>query len=148
MGGTTTSSPPESSRSWSRTERSWSGPRSSATATARCWGPVADALEAGHGVILEIDVQGAARVRERMPDAVLIFLAPPSFEDLVERLRRRHTENEAEMARRLEAARLEMEQAAWFDRVVVNDEVDRAAAELAAIINGTPDPRGGGAHAV
>jgi guanylate kinase len=52
------------------------------------------------------------------------------------------------MARRLEAARLEMEQAAWFDRVVVNDQVDRAAAELAAIINGTPDPRGGDAHAV
>jgi guanylate kinase len=111
-------------------------------------GPVADALEQGRNVILEIDVQGAARVRDRMPDAVLIFLAPPSFEALYERIRRRHTENEAEMARRMAAASREMEQASWFDHVVINDEVDRAAAEVAAIIDGTPDPRGGQSHAV
>jgi guanylate kinase len=111
-------------------------------------GPALDALGEGRDVILEIDVQGAARVRERMPDAVLIFLAPPSFEDLVERIRRRHTEGEAEMARRLDAARWETEQASWFDFVVINDEVDRAAAEVAAIIEGTPDPRRESSRAV
>jgi guanylate kinase len=103
-------------------------------------GRVADELELGHDVILEIDVQGAARVRDRMPDAVLIFLAPPSLQALVERIRGRHTEDEFEMARRLEAARWEMEQSDWFDHVVVNDEVDRAAAQVAAIIDGNPEP--------
>jgi guanylate kinase len=111
-------------------------------------GPVAEALEQGRDVILEIDVQGAARVREHMPDAALIFLAPPSFEALYERIRGRHTESEAEMARRLDAARWEMDQASWFDHVVINDEVDRAAAEVAAIIDGNPDPGGGHSHAV
>jgi guanylate kinase len=103
-------------------------------------GPVADALDRGLDVILEIDVQGAARVRERMPDAILIFLEPPSFEALYERIRRRHTENEAQMARRLAAASREMDQASLFDYRVINDEVDRAAAEVAAIIESNPDP--------
>jgi guanylate kinase len=102
-------------------------------------GPVVEGLERGRDVILEIDVQGAARVRAGMPQAVLVFLAPPSFEDLVERIRGRHTENESEIARRLAAARWEMDQATWFDHVVENDEVDRAAAQVAAIINGNPD---------
>jgi guanylate kinase len=106
-------------------------------------GPVAEALEQGRDVILEIDVQGAVRVRERMPDAVLIFLAPPSFDALYERIGRRHTEDEAEMARRLAAASREMDQASWFDHVVINDEVDRAASEVAAIIEGNPGPRRG-----
>jgi guanylate kinase len=101
--------------------------------------PVVEALEGGRDVILEIDVQGASRVRAGMPQAALIFLAPPSFEDLVERIRGRHTENEAEIARRLAAARWEMDQATWFDHVVVNDQVDRAAAQVAAIIEGNPD---------
>jgi guanylate kinase len=105
--------------------------------------PVAEALERDKEVILEIDVQGAARVRERMPDAVLIFLAPPSFDALVERIRRRHTEDEPAMARRLAAASREMEQVSWFDHVVINDEVDRAAGEVAAIINANPYPRRG-----
>jgi guanylate kinase len=109
--------------------------------------PVLDALEEGHGVILEIDVQGASRVRDHMPEAVLIFLAPPSFEALAGRIRGRHTESEAEIARRQEAARWEMEQAAWFDHVVVNDEVDRAAAQVAAIIEADPDPFRGLPHA-
>jgi guanylate kinase len=110
--------------------------------------PVTEALERGRDVILEIDVQGAARVRAQMPDAVLIFLAPPSLEALVERIRRRHTEDEDAMAERLAAASREMEQASWFDHVVINDEVERAAAEVAAIINGNPDPRGGQARPV
>jgi guanylate kinase len=111
-------------------------------------GPVVDQLEQGHHVILEIDVKGAAVVRERMPDAVLIFLAPPSFEDLVERIGRRRTEDEAEVSRRLAGARWEMEQATWFDHVVVNDRVDRAAAQVAAIIDANPDPRPGASRPV
>jgi guanylate kinase len=102
-------------------------------------GPIADALEAGQDVLLEIDVQGAGNVRERFPEAFLIFVVPPSPSDflqqLEERLRRRGTENEAELQRRLAAAREEIAQAAWFDRVVVNDEVERAAEEVAAIID-------------
>jgi guanylate kinase len=98
--------------------------------------PIADELERGNEVLLEIDVQGAATVRERMPDAVLIFLKPPTEQDLLDRLRARDTESEADLARRLEAARDEVHQASWFDHVVVNDDVDRAAAEVAAIIDG------------
>jgi len=101
--------------------------------------PIADALEAGRDALLEIDVQGAATVRERMPEAVLVFLAPPSNEELARRLRARHTEGEEDLARRLAAAQGEMDEAGWFDHVVVNDDVDRAAAEVAAIIDDNPE---------
>jgi guanylate kinase len=97
--------------------------------------PVQRDLEEGTHVILEIDVQGAAAVRRKMPDAVLIFLAPPSDEELERRLRARRTESEPELQRRLAAARSEMNQRGWFDHVLVNDEVERAAAEVAAIID-------------
>jgi guanylate kinase len=102
-------------------------------------GPVLEALEEGRDVVLEIDVQGAEKVRRRMPRSVLVFLAPPSMEELERRLLARHTEREASLRRRLEAAGWEMEQAAWFDHVVENDEVERAAAEVAAIIDDNPD---------
>jgi guanylate kinase len=102
------------------------------------WGPIASLVEEGRDVILEIDVQGARRVRDRDPEAVLVFLAPPSTEELARRLRSRGTEDGAELDRRLAGARWEMEQEGWFDRVVVNDHVDRAAAEVASIIDGTP----------
>ena len=104
--------------------------------------PVVAALTEGKDVILEIDVQGAARVRERMPDAVLIFLAPPSREELIRRLQRRRTETDDQLTRRLAAAQDELEQAGWFDRIVVNDEVDRAAADVAAIIDNVTNPEG------
>lgn len=104
------------------------------------WGPVERDLESGHDVLLEIDVQGAAQVRERVPDSVLVFLAPPSMEDLAARLRTRRTESEADIARRMVAAAEEMAEAERFDHVVVNDEVDRAAREVAAIIEGTSGP--------
>ena len=104
--------------------------------------PIAERLDLGRNVILEIDVQGATTVRQKMPDAVLVFLAPPSDEELERRLRARRTEAEAELERRLEAARDEMRQASWFDHVVVNDQVDGAAAEVAAIIDEASAPRG------
>ncbi len=91
-------------------------------------------LRSGHDVVLEIDVQGAAQVRERAPEALLIFLAPPSLEDLERRLRARGTESEDRIGERLERAAWEMSQATWFDHVVVNDELERATDEVAAII--------------
>jgi guanylate kinase len=91
-------------------------------------------LAAGLDVILEIDVQGAALIRMQAPDAVLILLTPPSMEALEARLRGRATEDEASIAERLAAAARELEQGGWFDHVVVNDEVGRAADEVAAII--------------
>jgi guanylate kinase len=91
-------------------------------------------LRSGHDVVLEIDVQGAAQVRERAPEALLIFLAPPSLEDLERRLRGRGTESEDRIEERLERAAWEMAQATWFDHVVVNDELERATDEVAAII--------------
>lgn len=100
------------------------------------WEPIARELERGRDVVLEIDVQGAAAVRERQPEAVLIFLAPPSEEELERRLRARRTEDEADLARRLAAAREELAQREWFHHVVVNDDVERAAREVAAIIEG------------
>ncbi|HEX2031106.1 MAG TPA: guanylate kinase [Actinomycetota bacterium] len=91
----------------------------------------------GRHVLLEVDVQGARRAKERVPDAVLIFLRPPSEEELARRLRRRGTEAGRELEWRLEEARREMAEAGWFDHVVVNDDVDRAVAEVLAIIEGT-----------
>jgi guanylate kinase len=102
------------------------------------WGPIASLVEEGRDVILELDVQGARRVRDRDPDAVLVFLAPPSTEELARRLRARGTEDGAELERRLAGARWEMDQQGWFDHVVVNDEVDLAGADVASIIDGTP----------
>jgi guanylate kinase len=96
---------------------------------------VEDQLDAGRDVILEIDVQGAHQVRERAPDALLIFLAPPSLADLEARLRGRGTESEERMARRLEKAAWEITQAGWFDHVVVNDALERATDQVAAIID-------------
>jgi guanylate kinase len=96
---------------------------------------VDDTLAEGRDVILEIDVQGASLVRAQMPDAVLILLTPPSMEALEARLRGRGTEDEASIAERLAAAARVLQQAGWFDHVVMNDDVVRAADEVAAIID-------------
>ena len=96
--------------------------------------PVERARAAGRDVVLEIDVQGAAQVRERAPDAVLILLEPPSLAALEARLRGRGTEDERSLHERLAAAERELAQASWFDHVVVNDDLERATAEVAAII--------------
>jgi guanylate kinase len=95
---------------------------------------VEESLAAGRDIILEIDVKGAEQVRKEVPDAVLIFLAPPSMDELERRLRGRGTEDDERIARRLERAAWEMTQRSWFDHVVVNDDLERAADEVAAII--------------
>jgi guanylate kinase len=97
---------------------------------------VDEQLAAGRDVLLELDVEGARQVRDRVPGSLLIFVRPPSFEDLGARLRGRGTEDEERIARRLAVARRELEETGWFDHVVVNDDLDRATGEVAAIIDG------------
>lgn len=96
--------------------------------------PVEDQLRGGHPVLLEIELQGARQVRAAMPEAVLVFLSPPSWADLESRLRGRGTEDGAAVARRLSRAREEMAAAGEFDAVVVNDDVGRAARELLGLL--------------
>jgi len=95
-------------------------------------GPVHQALAEGRTALLEIDLQGARQVRERMPQALFVFLAPPSWDELVRRLVGRGTEGRQERERRLATAREELAAEPEFDVTIVNDEVERACAELVA----------------
>lgn len=99
-------------------------------------GPVVEASEQGDLVLLEIDLQGARQVRASMPDARLVFLAPPSWDELVQRLLGRGTEGEEERVRRLETAKVELGAAEEFDEIIVNDQVPRAAARLVELMRG------------
>ncbi len=100
-------------------------------------GPVQRALAAGRPALLEIDLQGARQVRERMPEALLVFLAPPSWDELVRRLVGRGTESEQERQIRLATARRELAAQEEFDVVIVNDDVRRASEELVSLM-GSP----------
>jgi guanylate kinase len=91
-------------------------------------------LSEGHDIILEIDVQGAAAVRATMSSVVSVFILPPSFEVLRARLTARMTERPDELELRLRNARGEVEQYRHFDYIVLNDELERAAAQLASIV--------------
>ena len=93
-------------------------------------GPVQNQLDAGRPALLEIDLAGARQVRRAMPLARLVFLAPPSWDELVRRLTGRGTEDPEEQGRRLATARTEMEAADEFDHVVINDTVASATAQL------------------
>jgi guanylate kinase len=97
---------------------------------------VTEARETGTDVLLELDVQGARSVRERIPDAVLVFLRPPSEDELARRLRARGTEEGPDLDRRLAQARREMAEASWFDHVVLNDRIEDATREVLGIIDG------------
>ena len=92
--------------------------------------PVEEALALGKQVILEIDLQGARQIKQSMPEANLIFIAPPSWEELERRLAIRGTETAKEIARRLETAREEMAAASEFDHVVINHEVAQCGQEV------------------
>ncbi len=98
--------------------------------------PVREALAEGRDAIVRTDVQGAASIRSLAPDALLIFVAPPSLEELERRLRSRDTESAEETALRVEMSRQEMRDAAWFDAVVVNETggLENAAQEVMAVI--------------
>ncbi len=95
---------------------------------------VEEALEAGRPALLEIDLQGARQVRESMPDALFVFLAPPSWDELVNRLVGRGTEDEAERERRLSTARLELAAEPEFDVTIVNTEIPAAGEELVTLM--------------
>lgn len=92
------------------------------------------AAERGEHVVLDIDVQGAAQIRKMVPEAVLVFVFPPTAAALVERLRGRATEASPEVLRRLRAAHAELERAVDFDYLVVNDDLERAVSEVRRIV--------------
>ena len=96
--------------------------------------PVEEALNRGDLVILEIDVQGARQVKESMPEAKTIFIAPPSWDELVLRLRARGTEAPEEQEKRLETAKIELAAQDEFDFVVINDEVARCAHQVVELV--------------
>jgi guanylate kinase len=100
--------------------------------------PVDDALAAGRPALLEIDLQGARQVRESMPEALFVFLAPPTWEELVRRLVGRGTEGAEEREARLATARVELASASEFDVTVLNDDVRRAAEELVSLMRNPP----------
>lgn len=91
-------------------------------------------LDEGKSIILEIEVQGAVQVKSKVPESVLIFIKPPSFEELKNRLVKRSTETEAEVEKRLAQVKRELEQAHEFNYVMVNDDLDKAFAELEKIV--------------
>lgn len=93
-------------------------------------------LSSGIDMVLEIDVQGAFQVREKMPESILVFVSPPSLEELERRLRERGTESGENLKIRLRNARLEMLKSGDYDYVIVNDDAERASNELKSIITG------------
>ena len=103
-----------------------------------CYGtpavPVDKSLVDGYNVILDIEVQGAAQIMARRPDAVSVFLCPPSLEELERRLRSRGTDSEEKILGRLETAKREYAQLSRYSYIVINDDADIAAGELDAII--------------
>lgn len=102
---------------------------------------VNQAIADGRSVLLEIDLQGARQVKEALPDANFVFLAPPSWDELVRRLVGRGTESAEEQQRRLETAKLELAAEPEFDHTVVNDDIRRAADELVSLMGLIPHPR-------
>jgi guanylate kinase len=105
--------------------------------------PVLEAIRRGRNVVLSIDVQGARQVRRALGRrAVLVFLVPPSIDDLRRRLIRRRTDTQSAIRRRRAAARRELACAAWYDHRVVNDRLERAIAEVKAIITASRNERG------
>lgn len=91
-------------------------------------------LSCGKDVLLEIEVQGAMQIKEKVPDAILLFLAPPSFEALEERLIKRNTENLDKVKIRLNKAKEEMKEISFFDYIVINDKLDVAIENVIGII--------------
>lgn len=96
---------------------------------------VGEKLEQGYNVLLDIDTAGAKQVKEKMPEAILVFLMPPSVEELEARLRGRATDSDDVIAKRLSCFNYELEQRQYYDYVVVNDTVERAVSEIKDILN-------------
>lgn len=99
-------------------------------------GPVREALTGGRPVLVEVDLVGARNVKALMPEAVTVFLSPPSWEVLVDRLTGRGTEPQDVIDRRLATAREELSHQEEFDHVVINNDLDSAVSEISAILRG------------
>ncbi len=97
-------------------------------------GQIDEARRKGADLLLEIDVQGARQVKTKLPEAIAIFIVPPSREDLERRLRERGQDSNEAIERRLERARQEMARSCEYDFVVVNDDLDRASSEVRAVV--------------
>ncbi len=97
---------------------------------------ISQCLEKGRDIILEIDTQGALQVKKQMPEAILIFICPPSIEALEKRLRGRQTEDEETIQKRLNEVKVEIERAKNFDYKIVNDDLEKAITELENVIGG------------
>ena len=97
--------------------------------------PVEDAVNDGNDIIIEVDVNGAANIRKKLPDAISIFIMPPSFEELERRLMGRGTDSKEVIAARLETALKEINRAPEYDYIVVNGDIDTAVDDVLAIIN-------------
>ncbi len=106
------------------------------------WASIEAPLARGHDVLLEIEIQGAAQVRERRTDARSIFLLPPSTKVLEERLRARGTDSEEQIARRLDRARREVQETSKFDYAVVTEDLERCVAEVLQVVHGEREGRG------
>jgi guanylate kinase len=89
----------------------------------------------GKDIFIEVEVKGALSIKRQYPDALLIFIDPPSFDELRKRLMKRKTENEEEMAKRLERAKMELEQKVFFDVAIVNNDIEEATRNLELCIN-------------
>ncbi|WP_372433066.1 guanylate kinase [Antrihabitans stalagmiti] len=100
--------------------------------------PIEAAMSAGKPVLIEVDLAGARAVRAALPEAVLVFMAPPSWDELVARLTSRGTESAAVIERRLETARIELAAQDEFQAVIVNDEVQKSCEELVSLLVGRP----------
>ena len=96
--------------------------------------PVVEAVEQGKDFIIEVDVNGAAQIRQKMPEAVSIFIMPPSFEELRRRLSGRGTETEEVIAQRMESALSEIKRATEYDYIVVNDDIATAVDDIISVI--------------
>jgi len=98
--------------------------------------PIKHSIENGIDVLLDIEIQGFRQIKEKLPEAVSIFIMPPSLEELERRLRGRGTDSDEKIAARLKVAAVEINEAVKYDHVVVNDTVERAVSEFLDIING------------
>ena len=106
------------------------------------WASIDAPLARGHDVLLEIEIQGAAQVREHRTDARSIFLLPPSMKVLEERLRARGTDSDEQIARRLDRARREVEETPKFDYALMNEILDRCVADVLDVVHGEREGRG------
>jgi guanylate kinase len=108
------------------------------------WRPIEEHLQAGDPVLIEVDMAGARAIRTTCEEAVMVFLAPPSWDELVRRLSGRGTDSAADVRRRLETARAELAARSEFDVTVENDDLQRVVSQLVSLLSGTPAPEAAG----